>query len=114
MYSKPTDLSSAADSGTKLQANLLNVLKPVTPHYQSLGIQLGISLDKINEFERNSAGRRTVEDCFEEMLGLWLREGNCKLDTLVKGLVQIDQRKLANRLKEKYRGKFSETVFVCV
>ena len=109
-----TDLSSAAVSGSEPQANLLNVLKQVTPHYQSLGIQLGISLDKIKEFERNSAGRRTVQDCFEEMLGLWLREGDCKLDTLVKGLVQIDQRRLAGCLKERYRGKFSEKLCLCV
>lgn len=75
---------------------------------------MGISLAQIKVFEHNSAGRRTVQDCFEEMLGLWLREGDCKLDTLVKGLEQIEERRLAGRLKERYRGKFSEKLCLCV
>ena len=90
------------------------MLRPVTDKYHSLGVQLGMSVDKIHTFEQKSAGNCSVEECLQKMLSLWLRKGDCQLDTLVSGVTAIGYKRLADDLKNDYTGRFSVSVCVCV
>ena len=84
---------------------LLKELRPIAADYNALGIQLGILPDKIKEFETETCGQ-DVNRYLHEVLYRWLQEGDCKLDTLVNGLMEISHRRLAEKLKEDYKGTF--------
>ena len=86
---------------------LLKELRPIAAEYHALGIQLGILPNKLKEFETEAAGQ-DVKRYLREVLHRWLQEGDCKLDTLVDGLIEISHKRLAEKLKKDYKGKCHE------
>ena len=104
------DLFSATGLACKPK-RLLNLLKPVAASYQALGVQLGVSLDKIKEFEAESSGQ-DVRRYLREVLERWL--GNDpQLDLLVDALTEIGHKRLADTLETAYDGRFPEKP-ICV
>ena len=99
-----TDLLSAEDLECKPKP-LLKELRPVAANYHGLGIQLGISPAKIREFEAEASGQ-DVQRFLREVLDRWLG-GDPQLGVLVDGLIEIGNRRLAEKVEVDYQGRFS-------
>ena len=54
------------------------------------------------ESERLSSG---VEKCLLDLLMFWLNSENANIEILVKALINVNHRVLANKIKKKYSGK---------
>jgi len=78
-------------------------LKPIAAKYHALGVQLGLTPAKIREFE-TEAYDQGVKLYLEQVLHRWL-DGDPQLDLLVEALIEIDNRRLAEKLKKDYAGK---------
>ena len=99
-----TDLLSGKDLECKPKP-LLKELRPVAAKYHGLGIQLGISPAKIREFEAEASGQ-DVQRFLREVLDRWLG-GDPQLGVLVDGLIEIGNRRLAEKVEVDYQGRFS-------
>ena len=83
---------------------LLKHLKPIAAKYHALGVQLGLTPAKIREFETEAYGQG-AKLYLEQVLHRWL-DGDPQLDLLVEALIEIDNRRLAEKLKKDYAGRF--------
>ena len=80
-------------------------MKPIAAKYHALGVQLGLTPAKIREFETEAYGQGD-KLYLEQVLHRWL-DGDPQMDLLVEALIEIDNRRLAEKLKEDYAGRFS-------
>lgn len=88
--------------GLKLR-NLINELASVVAEYYTIGVQLGISVNKLQEFEENYS---LVNRRFSAVISYWLK-GNTEpvtWESLITALESpsVGEETLANELREKY------------
>lgn len=80
--------------------NIIHALKPVT-NWKTLGTELDISADKINEIDKNNRGQ--VADCKHDMVDFWLK---CDISSswkkLIDALNSIDQKVLAEKIRNSH------------
>jgi len=86
---------------------------------------LGLKLEKIKGFEKNAGD---VDNCMNQVVYLWLNmeeeedddddEKTTQRETFFEALVEVNNKGLAQELKEKYEGKGSlnclMSLYVCV
>ena len=88
----------------KLNHKLVTILKPLKSKYSALGVQLGVPLTVIREFE---AHRGDSERCLYDTIDLWftLRCGITPSKELIsEALTTMGKIGLAESLMEKYKG----------
>jgi len=83
------DLFSATDLACNPK-RLLRELRPVAAKYQALGVQLGVPLAKIREFE-TEAGGQDVKRFLREVLGQWPLASMSQMDITRKGFEILHQ-----------------------
>ena len=88
-----------SSDSTFTHKNILSALKDVVD-WKSLGIQLNISLTKIEEIDINNRGQ--VADCRRHLIQFWLEsDTSCSWKKLIDALSSCDHVVLAEQLKTK-------------
>ncbi len=92
----------------------LQLLSSMKPKYSELGVQLGLDLAKIKQFEAHAGD---VGNCLNQAVYYWIHnmqeekdddddddDEESNRDTLYDALVAVGNKGLADTLKEKYKG----------
>ena len=109
--------STSFDLGPELK-DLINELAPASDRYYFIGIQLGISNEKLKIIKKDYP--QETDMCFSEMLSYWLKNGvNISWKVVISALESpfVGHKTLAAGLREKYTtsqpgaatGRFSMT-----
>ena len=93
------------------------LVREETPNCTQLGVQLSISLPRLNDLKQQSRDKKPSKECFQEMLQQWLQDKDVdrKWCEIYEALDQQGNRRLKADLEKKYaadtRGK---VMFHCV
>ena len=93
----------------KFHLTLTRALKKCKAKYSPLGVQLGVQLAKINEFEKLSGDNSS---CFQEVLRRYIEsdKDTPSVEDLCCAVKELDMTKLSRELETKYRGKYCMTL----